>query len=53
MTKEVSDTEAETALGLNKALLGIEGVLLMILVILGVFQTPVMAVISLIYQALK
>ncbi len=53
VTKEVSDTEAETALGLNKALLGIEGVLLMILVILGVFQTPVMAVISLIYQALK
>ena len=47
------DTEAETALGLNKALLGIEGVLLMVLVILGVFQTPVMAVISLIYQALK
>lgn len=53
VTKEVSDTEAVTALGLNKALLGIEGVLLMILVILGVFQTPVMAVISLIYQALK
>ena len=53
VTKEASDTEAVTALGLNKALLGIEGVLLVILVILGVFQTPVMAVISLIYQALK
>ena len=53
VTKEASDTEAVTALGLNKALLGIEGVLLMVLVILGVFQTPIMAVISLIYQALK
>lgn len=42
----------ETA-GLNKAFFTIDGILLAVLVVLGVYQTPVMLLISQLYQVIK
>lgn len=40
-------------IGLNKAFLTIDGILLAVLVVLGIYQTPVMAVISQLYQVMN